>query len=437
MEKTYICANFLRMKILSNMASAVLLTALFLVHWPAHAQVRDDQFKAKFDEGTLLYNQGFYARAEQIFTEITLNNKDAEAEGYKVLCAVRLNQPNYQSEMAQHITDYPYSSLLPQIRFYHALNCFNTGDYASAAFTFEKIKRGTLYKPQRPEYDFDCAYCDFKNGVVDRALDRFEAIAAKDAEYDAESHYFAGYILYSKNDFAAAEKHFAAAAADARFKSLAGYYLVECRFMQKDYEYVVEKGPEVSRTSPVERQKHLSRIISEAYLVLGEADKARGYYVVQGNEVKMSDEDLFYSGSVLYAVGDWSGAAENFSKMENKVDSIGQIGSYHLASCYLNLKNKVAAFSAFKAAASSNITPSITEDAMYNHAKLAFDLYGDITPFERYLSIYSDGKRGDEVYSYVAMGFLKVWDYASAVDAYDKRDCLATKMRSIYRKASY
>ncbi len=91
----------------------------------------------------------------------------------------------------------------------------------------------------------------------------------------------------------------------------------------------------------------------------------------------------------------------------------------------------------FKTASESEVNPTITEDAMYNYAKLAFDLNGDISVFERYLSIYSDKKRGDEVYAYIAVGALQNRNYAAAVEAYDKIDDLDDDMRSNYMKANY
>ena len=47
--------------------------------------------------------------------------------------------------------------------------------------------------------------------------------------------------------------------------------------MLKDYRYVVEVGEALFGNVPQERQGHLSRLLSEAYLVLGDAAKAREY----------------------------------------------------------------------------------------------------------------------------------------------------------------
>ncbi len=414
--------------------AAVLQTAIY-----ASAETDSSSRKKQFGYAVSLYNRGMYERAEEIFSDIAEGEGDVEAAGYNVLCALKMRKPGYKAMTANYLDSYPYSSLASQVRYNYALNCFAEEDYTTASAEFEKLTRKDLYRTQMAQFYFSRAYCDFENGNYDRALSRFTEVTelTTPGDYEAPAHYFAGYILYSRQDFRAAEKHFTQSVRDARFREISNYYILECRFMCKDYNYVAANGPAMMNSVPADRRRQLSRLISESYLVLGDAGLARSYYDSGDTDEKKSDEDWFYAGSVLYAVQDWSGAAENFSRMQDKTDSLGQIASYHSASCYLHLKNKVAALDAFKTASESKANPVITEDAMYNYAKMAFDLNGDISVFENYLSIYSDKKRGDRVYSYIAVGFLQQRDYAAAVEAYDKIDELDDDMVSNYMKANY
>ncbi|MCD8312936.1 MAG: tetratricopeptide repeat protein [Bacteroidales bacterium] len=383
-----------------------------------------------------LYDYGMYEKASEIFADIST----IEAQGYYVLCNAKMQTPGYEALISSYIKQYPYASLVPQIRFAYAGNLFAAGNYIAASEQYELLSRSRLYRRQSPEFLFNRAYCDFETGDFDRAKTRFNEVIyhTNSAAYVLPSHYFIGYIYYSEQNFTEAERHFKLSTGDARFSEISNYYILECRFMDKDYQYVVANGPSMMESIPQDRQRQLSRLISESYLVLGNASEARSYYDKEEftSEGK-SDEDLFYAGSVLFAVGDWAGAADNFSKIEEKTDSIGQIANYELASCQLNLKNKVAALDAFKYASQSDVNQEIKEDAFYNYAKLAFDLNGDISVFENYLTVYSDRKRGDQVWSYIAVGALKNRDYAGAVEAYDKIDELDESMRSNYMKANF
>ncbi len=449
-----------------NIAVTLFLTVMTLTFsTPAlYASPSPSSDRKSFRQAVSLYDYGLYERASEIFADlagigapawneaakdagnpapdIALDGAaDIDAFGYWVLCQVKMQTRGYEALMDAYITRHPYGSLVPQIRFAHVSNCFSSGDYATAAAQLELLSKKKLYRAQRPEYLFKIAYCDYELGNYDRAITRFrDVIYHTDSPgYVLPSQYFLGYIHYSREEFSEAERHFTVSASDARFAELSNYYILECRFMDKDYRYVVDNGPGMLDRVPEDRRHQLSRLISESYLVLGNAQEAANYYDREtlAEKDNKTDADFFYAGSVLFAVKDWGGAAENFSKIRNKTDSIGQIANYELASCYLNLKNKVAALEAFKYASQSKVNQEIREDAFYNYAKMAFDLNGDISVFESYLKEYSDRKRGDRVWSYIAVGALRNRDYTGAVEAYDKIDELDESMRSNYMKANY
>lgn len=386
-----------------------------------------------------LYARGQYDRAEALLEEIPEDRKDMVSEGYRVLCAVILERKGYETMLDSYISEYPYSGLIPQMKFCYARNLFDTEDYRKASEILETMSRRQLYRKQVTEFLFRKAYCDLENGVYDRALFRFNEVLSRPvSDYAAPSSYFSGYILYQQEKFHEAAERFAKSAKDPRFAEISNYYILECRFMEKDYAYVVENGPRMMESVPAGRRPQLARLISESYLVLGDADSAKRYFDSESfAEGEKSRTDYFYAGSVLYAVKDWAGAAANFSKMTDRTDSLGQIASYQLAYSYIQLKNKVAAMEAFKEASVPEYNPVIAEDAYYNYAKLAFDLNNDITGFDGYLSKYSDLKRGDRVYSYIAVGALRNRDYAAAVDAYDKVEVLDPVMKTNYMKANY
>ena len=66
--------------------------------------------------------------------------------------------------------------------------------------------------------------------------------------------------------------------------------------MNKDYRYVTDNAAKMYASVPEERRPHLARIISESYLVQGDAESAKKYYdrtdVVAGKTRK----DYFYAG---------------------------------------------------------------------------------------------------------------------------------------------
>ena len=416
------------MKITTILAS-VLLSALSL-------SAQQDDYK----QALRLYEKGMLGRSKMMFDDISQQTMQADPAGYSILCDVRSRVPGYQGRMEAYAAAYPYSILLPQIRYQHALNVFDSGDYQEAAIQFATLSEKKLYRSQRVEYLFKSAYCSLENGDMASAETGFTDVEARRySDYTAPAQYGLGYIEYNQKRFPEAEKWFQKASADSRFRENASYYILECRFLMKDYDYVISKGGDMFATASAERKPHLARIISESYLVRGDVQNAKAFYehTLSVQDSTNTRADWFYSGSVLYAVKDYKGAVESFLKMGERCDSIGQIANYNLGYSYIQNKDKVSAMLSFKDASLLEYDKNISEDAMFNYAKLAFDLNNDISVFNEYLKKYPGHKRGDRIYSYIAVAALHERDYEAAVEAYDQIDDLDEDMRLNYMKANY
>lgn len=388
-----------------------------------------------------LYDKGMFSRSKMMFDEIVRETeRKADPAGWSLLCDVRSNVPGYENRIGTFVAEYPYSVLIPQVRFHHALNLFDAQDYKSASEQFSLIRETSLYRSQRTEYVFKKAYCDLEDGDMTAAMAGFADVEVrKISDYTAPARYALGYIEYNLKHFVRAEQWFAKAASDSRFREMSEYFIIECRFQLKDYDYVTRKGRELFDSISNDRRPHLARLISEAYLVRDNVAQAKEYYGLSlaGGSQEKTRSDWFYGGSVLYAVKDYKGAIDNFTKMGERRDSIGQIANYNLGYSYIQVKDKVSAMDSFREASRLEFSDDIAEDALFNYAKLAFDLNNDISVFKDYLSRYSDARKGDRIYSYIGMAALQNRDYAGAVEAYDKIDELDEDMKLNYMKANY
>lgn len=391
---------------------------------------------AVFREAMALYEHGMYSKARELFA--SLSESDSRAAGYEVLCNVKMRTNAYEIAMGKYIKEFPYSGLVPRILYAHAVNLFDDEDYAGAARCFGRLSQKDMERADLAEFTFKKAYSEFEIADYDSALQGFMKVTRLPRnDYQAPSCYSIGYIWYEREQFTKALDWFTQSEKDPRFSEVSAYYIMECRFMNKDYQYVTDNGEEMYAKVPEERRPHLARIISESYLVQGNTAKAKEYYdytnIVSGNDRK----DYFYAGSLLYALKDYAGAIENYSMMTARTDSLGQIANYQMGYSYIQTKNKVAAMQAFKEASVLKYDPEIEEDATFNYAKLAFDLNNDPVGFNSYIAKYSDKKRGDKIYSYMALAALYNRDYAGAVEAYDKIDVLDDDMQRNYMKANY
>ncbi len=392
-----------------------------------------------FKEALRLYGRGMTSRASSLLETIPEGVSAIAPEEYSILADVVMNIPGYHAGMEEFLRNNPESVLAFQIRYRHALNLFEAGDYQGAMEAFSGLYKENLEKKQVDEFLFRQAYCALECGDVEKAERLFEEIDMRPvSDYTVPARYALGYICYEGKEFQEAVRWLEEAAEDQRFKDLAEYYILECRFMMKDYTYVTDNGDRMYNAVPDERKPHLARIISESWLVQDEVDKAREYYDLGvGGAEANTRSDWFYSGSLLYALDDYEGAVASYSKMTERTDSLGQIADYHLGYSYIQIKNKVAALGAFKDAAQLDHDLQIKEDAFFNWAKLAFDLNEDTSVFNDYIKTYPAKEQEQRINSYIAVAALHDRDYEAAVNAYDKIDELDDDMVSNYMKANY
>ena len=402
-------------------------------------QKTDREARKEFRLAVSLYDRGMYERALAMFGALAERYGDYQALGYSVLCSVHLQTEGYADRVREYVEDYPYSWLIPAIRYRYALNLFDSDDYSGALAEFDSISRHRIARSQVPEFLFKRAYCDFSLGNYDRALLRFKEFETRpESDYSAPARFASGYICYRQKDFEEALKWFSLSAEDVRFTSMSDYYIVECLYMLGDHEAVCEQAPVLMENILPERRPHVIRMISESWLVLGDAEKARYWFDRNRDSSELrTRSDYFYAGSVLYAVDDYQGAIDKYSMMTERTDSIGQIANYHLGYSYIQTKNKVAAMKAFQDASMVDYDEDITEDAYFNYAKLAFDLNSDSSVFNDYLRRYADMARGDKINSYMAVAALYGHDYETAIEAYGRIDDMDSDMTANYMKANY
>lgn len=380
-----------------------------------------------------MYRHGMYERAMALFEQ---QAGDDLCEDYALLCAVKLRSRNCGMRVEVMDDAHPKTMINSAVHFEYALLLFDEGEYAKAADEFAKVSKTRLTRAELSEYWYKKGFAAYNQGKMDDAEQCFLECTAKESQYLNPARFALGSIAYGRTDFEKAASWFELTKTDERFRVLSGFYLVDCHFMMKDYNYVVQNGEKLFNELTPESKQHMSRLLSESYLVVGDAGKAREYLDWE-NISAGSSSDYFHAGSVYYALGDYQNAVRYFEKMTDRSDSIGQIASYQLGHSYIKNRDRVKAMSCFKEAAAKDYDDVIKEDAFFNYAKLAFDLDGNDSVFADYIAKYNTSRKGEMIYDYLAMSSLKKRDYAAAVEAYDNIDNLTDAQKINYVKANY
>ena len=135
-----------------KIAAAVVATMIISgARQPVQAYGRDYRDK-DFKKAQTLYGHNMFGEAKLLFEGVAEKSENPLAEGYALLCSISLMEEDYPDRMNRYISDFPYSGLVPQIRYRHALNLFDTEDYAGASEAFALAGEKNIGKKDRTEF---------------------------------------------------------------------------------------------------------------------------------------------------------------------------------------------------------------------------------------------------------------------------------------------
>ena len=401
---------------------------LILASLTCGAQDANYDFRARFDSAKQLYVQGMYAAAESEFEKLAADVNDkhtlfySEIVANKVMCAIALGRSNAEGLVYDFETRFPNDPQLAMVKFYMACHQFDQAEYEKARASFAGINEKNLYRTVKNEYAFKYAYCNMRVGNMKESLEGFEKVMNSELNtYTYPATYYTAYIHYLNKDFAEAFNYFVKARRDSRFTDLSDYYATESKFMLNDWNYAIENGTAVYDKLTSDLQGNLARIISESYFATNNNAKAKEYldkYIASG--VTITRKDRYYAGVVSYSLNQYREAVEAFSSVLGTEDIIGQSAYYYSANSYLQLRNKISALECFKKAAECDFDQTVKEDAMFNFAKLSFDVNKDISQFENYVSSYPKSGKDDVINTYMSVAFLQDNDFTSAIEVMEK-----------------
>ena len=119
-----------------------------------------------------------------------------------------------------------------------------------------------------------------------------------------------------------------------------------------------------------------------------------------------------------------------------------QNASYHLADCCLRLGRKEEAMQAFAMATDEQHNTAIAEDALFNYAKLQYELGGGrfngaIHVLSRYVERYPSSPRVDEARTLLVAAYYNSRDYEAAYRALRAMPSLDGELRAALQKITY
>jgi len=123
-------------------------------------------------------------------------------------------------------------------------------------------------------------------------------------------------------------------------------------------------------------------------------------------------------------------------------DELAQNACYHLADCYVATNDKNKARQAFEAASAFDFDAKIKEDALFNYAKITYELsYSPfnetIKAFDKYVASYPNSERNDVAYDYLVKVYMSTSNYRDAMTSIENIKVKSPSVKKAYQRVAY
>jgi tetratricopeptide (TPR) repeat protein len=400
-----------------------------------------------YKRGIDLFNQGVYGLAQTEFklamdllrpvNEPEWTEVKTDAALYFAKCAVRLDQPDAEVQVVDLLRDQAPSPVASQAALEIGDYYFDNRKYDKALEYYEMAQApsGAL----RDEITFKRGYSYFVTKKFPQAKTLFARVKENvRGEYYYPANYYFGCCSFFEKRYDEAVRAFTRCENSPLYKRYIPHYLTEIYFARGQYDQVIAYGAPKAQQGDLRNREEINQLVGRAYFEKKDYNKALPYleYAAE-NGAAMYSRDFYQLGYAQYQNGYYKQAIENLEELTKQDSLLGQNGLYHLGDCYLRTNNKFAARNAFGQAASLNYDPSVKEDALFNYAKLSYELNYDRAALSALQQIKIGSPYYNEAQNLMGEIFLNTRDYDRAIATLESFPNRNQKLNEAYQQVCY
>jgi TolA-binding protein len=378
-----------------------------------------------------LYKKEKFVPAQQYFQKTidAITNVHSEvridAEYYEALCAVEMFHANANPLLKKFIEDHPESSHLISAYFNLAKFQFRKKKWEDVIDYLAEIDPLDLSKKERNEYYFKKGYSYFEIDEFDDAAKAFYEIKDTDNLYVFAARYYYAHISYQDGKYQTASENFSKLSNNPQFGSIVPFYLTQIFYLQRKYDQLLAYAPAVLDSAPPKKEDEIRKLIGDAYYETGQFEKALPDLEKYLKTNQGTKQDFYQLGYAYFQTTNYEQSIQNFQKSVGDNDTLDQSAYYLIGQANVKNDNKRSAKTAFKNAYQIEVDPEITEDALFNYAKTAYELsfhpYDDaIGAFEQYINTYPKSNKINDAYEYLVGVYYTTKNYEEALRSIDR-----------------
>ena len=357
------------------------LGIVFSISISASAQKHIEAYdpEALFKEGVLLFQNQEYGAALSAFKQYRLQADDSksqrcvDAQYYEAVSSLYLGQADGPAKVIQFVNDNPGSTWAKHANFMYANYLFQNKKYKEALDIYEKTDATSLSIDEAQQMQFNMGYSYFQSSELDKAVPLFHGLMMNDGKYRDQARYYYDHIQYVNGKYDDALSNFRQLSTHKDYGKVVPSYIMQIEYMKGDYQSVIEEGPGYILNADKKRKSEMAQIVADAYFQQKNYDKVLEYYDIYKKNLTrgISREAYYQMGVSKMKKDDYEGAISDLQKIAGSNDILGQYASYYLASCYAKTDEPKYARNAFFTAYSAGFDVELSEESLFDYAKLS------------------------------------------------------------------
>ena len=314
-------------------------------------------------------------RQPQFESQLSLLKENAQYyEGY---CALQLRNDDAESLLLRFIKEHPENPLAKLAIFQLGKSYFLRQDYPASLVWFNKIQAGELSGAASTDYKFRKGYPlfaakDYKNAQV-----LFSEVKNKVSPFSEDATYYFAYIAYLNKDYSLALVNFEKLKNSKKYEGSYPYYITAVYFLDRRYNDVIAYAIPIINSTHQQFETEMLHLVAASYFANKDYQDAAQYYDRFQQEdlgKTQNTQDNYQIGYTNYKIANYAKAAKELEKLVDQKDIYSQNGSYTLGDVFLKTNNKQSARNAYFVASKLDFDPQLKEDALYEYAKLSYEL---------------------------------------------------------------
>jgi len=431
----------------------IILTALHgLFSISSHAQktMVYDRPDAQYRLGVDLFEKQQYGAARQIFEKVISqidnpnNQTRVSAQFYLGMSAANLFHPDAEGLLLSFVNQQPEHPQQNMARFQLGNVTFRNNRFGDASRWFARVRVAQLRYDLLEEFHFKYGYSLFMTNQNAQARQMFLKIRNPESHYFPPATYYLGHIAYIERSLTSALESLRKLEDDPTFGPIVPYYITHIYYLQQDYDRLISFAVPLLENAAPRRAPEIAKMIGDAWFRKGDFARSIPYLESFSRQApqRVSRDDFYQLGFAYYNTGRFSEAIRQFEQVIDGNDALTQNANYHMAGAFLQTNQKRFARNAFLAALQNNHNPEITQNALFNYAKLSYEL--DLDPynqaiefFQRYIKDYPNSARVPEAYGFLVEIFLSTRNYRNALASLENVPLNTPRLRAAYQRITF